>query len=255
VLKDSLDLTGRVAVVTGGSGGIGHSILAELAALGARCVLADLPSPATSAVLEDLERSGHPAVGLDLDVTDPEAVAGAMQRVAGEMGSLDILVAGAGIARNGSSIDLPDEIWRQVIDVNLTGCFWSVREAAKQMIKFGNGGSIVAIGSMSGIIANHPQLQSAYNASKAGVHLMVKSLAAELVEHHIRVNAVAPGYIDTPMTATAEEEWKKIWYTLTPMQRMGTPDEVARVITFLASDAASFVNGSIWTVDGGYLVW
>lgn len=255
VLKSSLDLTGRVAVVTGGSGGIGLSVLRELAELGADCVLADLASDRTEAIITELRSSGGRATSLDLDVTDSPAVTEALAQVSKDLGSLDILVACAGIARHGSSLELPDEVWRTVIDVNLTGCFWTVREAARHMIDFGKGGSIVAIGSMSGIIANHPQLQAAYNASKAGVHLMVKSLAAEFAEHQIRVNVVAPGYIDTSMTSGVTEEWKQLWNDLIPMHRMGKPEEVAQVIAFLISDAASYVTGSVWSVDGGYLIW
>jgi NAD(P)-dependent dehydrogenase (short-subunit alcohol dehydrogenase family) len=151
---------------------------------------------------------------------------------------------------------LTDEHWRNVIDVNLNGLFWCCRAFGRPMLAAGRG-SIVNIGSMSGYIVNKPQPQAQYNASKAGVHHLTKSLAAEWGARGVRVNAVAPTYINTPMTAYAKQNKAMFdtWMSSTPMGRMGEVDEIAAVVLFLASDAASLMTGSIVVADGGYTCW
>ena len=174
-----------------------------------------------------------------------------------EKGRVDILVCNAGIARSETPAeDVTDEHWLNVIDVNLNGVFWCCRAFGKPMLAAGRG-SIVNIGSMSGIIVNKPQQQAYYNASKAGVHHLTKSLAAEWGARGVRVNAVAPTYINTPLTAHAKtnEAMMVPWLDGTPMARMGEPDEIAAVVLFLASDAASLMTGSIVLADGGYTCW
>jgi NAD(P)-dependent dehydrogenase (short-subunit alcohol dehydrogenase family) len=174
-----------------------------------------------------------------------------------EKGRVDILVCNAGIARSQTPAeDVTDEHWLNVIDVNLNGLFWCCRAFGKTMLAAGRG-SIINIGSMSGFIVNKPQQQAYYNASKAAVHHLTKSLAAEWGARGVRVNAVAPTYINTPLTAHAKtnEAVFDAWIDGTPMARMGEPDEIAAVVLFLASDASSLMTGSIVLADGGYTCW
>jgi NAD(P)-dependent dehydrogenase (short-subunit alcohol dehydrogenase family) len=170
-------------------------------------------------------------------------------------GRIDILVNNAGIARSDTPAeDVADEHWLNVLDVNLNGSFWCARAFGRHMLAQGSG-SIVNVGSMSGFIVNRPQPQSYYNASKAAVHQLTKSLAAEWADRGVRVNAVAPTYIATPLNAFAEAELLERWLDGTPQRRLGEPHEVASVVHFLASDAASLMTGSIVVVDGGYSCW
>lgn len=249
--RERLELTDRVAIVTGGSRGIGLAVVTALAEMGARVVIAD--------VLDDIGRDAAAAfpTGVDyerLDVTRPDDVEAFVADVVARHGRLDILVTSAGIANHDDSLELDVEQWNRVLDVNASGTFWCARAAARHMRQ--GGGSIVAIGSMSGEIANAPQRQAAYNASKGAVHLTVKSLAVEFAEHGIRVNAVAPGYVGTELTRQGvPDEWWSDWERRTPMGRLGAPEEVASVVAFLASDAASYLTGSIVVADGGYTAW
>lgn len=248
--RERLELDGRVAVVTGGSRGIGLACVTALREFGATVVIADL--------LDDVGRDAAESFGegveyVHLDVTDAAGVAGVFADVAARHGRLDVLVTSAGIANHQASSEITREAWDAVLAVNATGTFWCAREAARHM---GRGGSIVAIGSMSGELANAPQRQAAYNASKGAVHLAVKSLAVEYVDAGIRVNAVAPGYIGTDLTKDGVPgEWWDDWIRRTPMQRLGSPEEVASLVAFLASDAASYLTGSIVLADGGYSAW
>jgi NAD(P)-dependent dehydrogenase (short-subunit alcohol dehydrogenase family) len=253
VYLERLRLDGKVAVITGGSQGIGHAAAKALAEFGATIVIAANVPERGHAAVADLVAAGHRARFVDLDVRKADAVRDAMAEVVAREGRLDILVNNAGVALHGPSIDLPDAEWQKVIDVNLTGSFWAAREAARQMLRNG-GGAIVNVGSISGMIANIPQNQTAYNASKAGVHLLTQSLASEFATRNIRVNAVAPGYVETELTRGGIDnpEWFPTWRDMTPMQRVAQVEEIASVIHFLASDAASYMTGSIVVVDGGY---
>jgi len=243
--RERLDLTGRVAVVTGGGRGIGAAIVDSLLEAGATVISCDVMASQQT----DQPRLVHRM----LDVTELEQVETFFCDVAEEFGRLDILVTSAGIASHTDALELTASEWQRVFDVNATGTFWCAREAARHMAGIG---SIVAIGSMSGDIANAPQRQTAYNASKGAVHLVVKSLAIELAERGIRVNAVAPGYVMTDMNRVGvPEEWLAEWERRTPMGRLGEPAEIASLVAFLASDAASYMTGSIVKIDGGYTAW
>ena len=254
---EKYDLSGRVAVVTGGGRGIGQACTHALAEAGAAVVIADVNEDVASAGQSALSDAGHEATMVTMDVTNPDQVTAVADDIVSQFGHIDILVNNAGIARSGTGAeDVTDEHWRNVIDVNLNGVFWCSRAFGSQMVKRGQG-AIVNIGSMSGYIVNRPQEQAYYNASKAGVHHLTRSLAAEWAEHNVRVNAVAPTYIDTPLLKTLEngEVLKKDWLRDTPMRRLGQPEEIASVVLFLASDAASLMTGSIVLADGGFTCW
>jgi len=249
--RELLELHGRVAVVTGGSRGIGLAVATALHEFGAHVVIADLldeQGEAAAAAFDGRVEYVH------LDVTDAGAVERVFADIAARHGRLDVLVTSAGIANHQASTEIERETWDRVLAVNATGTFWCAREAARHMASAG--GSIVAIGSMSGEIANAPQRQAAYNASKGAVHLAVKSLAIEFAEQGIRVNAVAPGYVGTELTKQGvPEDWWDDWVRRTPIGRLGRPEEIGSLVAFLASDAASYMTGSIVLVDGGYAAW
>ena len=254
---DKYSLTGRTAVITGGGRGIGLACAEALSEAGARIVLLERDEDAARSGTASLSALGADVSWRLVDVVDPDALEAAADAIEREIGPVDILVCCAGIAISGVAAEVATaEQWRQVIDINLNGVFWSCQAFGRAMLERGRG-AIVNMGSMSGLVVNRPQEQASYNASKAAVHQLTKSLAAEWAKRGVRVNAVAPTYIDTPMTryGMQDETLKHAWLDATPMGRVGRTDEVASVVLFLASEAASLLTGSIVVADAGYTCW
>lgn len=249
---EKLSLAGRRALVTGAGRGIGYACADALSEAGAHVILADLDAHSAKDAAKRLADQGRSTEALGLDVTDSAAVTAAADAV----GPLDILVANAGVGRLPTAAeDVTDDDWLAVHRVNLDGVFYCNRAFGRHMLAQGKG-AIVNIGSMSGLIVNRPQGQAHYNSSKAAVHHLTKSLAAEWADRGLRVNAVAPTYIETPLTAVAHENgMAAIWTRDTPMGRFGQVDEVASAVHFLASDAASLMTGAVVVVDGGLTCW
>jgi NAD(P)-dependent dehydrogenase (short-subunit alcohol dehydrogenase family) len=250
---EKYNLKGRTAVVTGGGQGIGFACAQALGEAGAKVVVAEKISERVEAAVNQLRALKIDASGATLDVTDSAAV----DALAEKIGNASILVNNAGVAISDvRAEDTSDEHWRFHMAVNVDGVFYCCRSFGKRMLAHGKG-SIVNIGSMSGFIVNKPQPQSFYNASKAAVHHLTKSLAAEWGTRGVRVNAVAPTYIETPLTKFGMENkaMADVWIEMTPMARVGQPEEIASTVLFLASDAASLLTGSIVLADGGYTCW
>lgn len=247
--RTQLDLSGRLALVTGAGQGIGAAIAEALAATGANVVCTDIRQDRAEATAAALREQGLEANAEALDVTDSAAI----DALAAKLPPLDILVCNAGIASNTPAEDVSDAEWDRVIGINLTGVFRTCRGFGRRMLEAGRG-SIINIGSMSGHIVNVPQPQCHYNASKAGVHHLTKSLAVEWATRGVRVNAVAPTYIATPLLdgLEAQDGLVSRWLDLTPCGRMGQPGEIASIVQFLASDASSLMTGSIVNADAGY---
>ena len=253
---EKYDLKGRVAVITGGGRGIGLASAHALGQCGASVVIAEINPETGAEAVAELREAGLSASFEPLDVTKPEQVTALADKVVADHGRVDILVANAGIASCDKGESCSDAMWNKVIDINLNGVYWCNRAFGAKMLEAGRG-SIVNVGSMSGIISNKPQEQSHYNASKAAVHMLTKSLAGEWGARGVRVNAVAPTYISTEMTKGGIEnpEWYPTWIEMTPMHRCGEGHEIASVVLFLAADASSLLTGSIVVADGGYTCW
>jgi NAD(P)-dependent dehydrogenase (short-subunit alcohol dehydrogenase family) len=250
-LLNRFKLDGKVALITGGTRGIGLATARALGDAGARLFVSSRNDG--EEVEKALSALGYDATFIAADLTDPQAPAAIISDVLEQTGRLDVLINNAGVALHGDSAEFSDEDWQRVMSLNVDAVFRCCRAAIPAMRAQG-GGAIVNVGSMSGIASNIPQNQVAYNSSKAAVHMMTKSLASELALDNIRVNALAPGYIQTDMSQGGIDnpEWFPIWRDMTPMQRVGQPEEVAMAALFLASPASSYVTGDILVIDGGY---
>ncbi len=249
-------LSDRVALVTGGGQGIGREIARTLAAAGADVAIAEINTATAAEAALEIEGLERRALAVRVDVADPESVESMTQSVIGAMGRIDVLINNAGICINKTALEMSNDEWRRVVDIDLNGVYWCSRAVGRHMVQRGRG-AIVNIASMSGSIVNWPQPQAAYNASKAGVIHLTKSLASEWAAHGVRVNSVSPGYIGTEMTrrGMATPGWGEAWLAMSPMGRLGEPADVARAVLYLASDAAGFATGTNLVVDGGYTIW
>jgi NAD(P)-dependent dehydrogenase (short-subunit alcohol dehydrogenase family) len=256
-MKNLFDLRGRTAVVTGGGRGIGREIARTLASAGADVAIAEFDPVTSEDAANNLRELGRRSISITTDVRDPASVNAMAAKALEFFGHIDILVNNAGIAQHVPAEDMSDKDWLNLMNVNLNGLFWCCRAVGKHMLER-KSGAIVNIGSMSGSIVNKPQPQAAYNASKAAVIMLTKSLAAEWADRNVRVNSVSPGYIASEMTLKALEihaDWTPIWNGMTPMGHMGDPVDVAHAVWYLASDAAKYATGTDLIVDGGYTAW
>jgi NAD(P)-dependent dehydrogenase (short-subunit alcohol dehydrogenase family) len=246
----TFQIDGRVAVVTGGNRGLGKAFATALGEAGARVAILARDRTATDQVVDELAERGIAAMGFEADVTRRAKVDLAADAIVAEFGGVDILVNNAGACVHRPALEVTADEWRQVLDVNLDGVWNCCQAFGKRMA--GTGGSIINIGSMSAQIVNRPQWQPAYNASKAAVHHLTRSLAAEWAPLGIRVNALAPGYVKTDMSPVDEPQYRQHWIEDAPMRRYATLEEIAPSVVFLASDASSFMTGAVLVVDGGY---
>ncbi len=247
----TVDLTEQVAIVTGAARGLGQAIARDLAVSGAIVACIDVNEELLGDTVESINESGGQAAAFACDVTDSDRVTEVVRAVAKQFGRLDILVNNAGVTRDNLVMRMKDDEWDLVLGINLRGTFLFTRAAAKPMSK-GKRGRIINIASVSGLMGNPGQVN--YSASKAGVIGLTRTVSRELSKRNITVNAVAPGFIATEMAAKLGEELIEQITAETPLGRLGSPQDVADAVLFLASEAASFITGHVLVVDGGLTV-
>lgn len=251
---EKMRLDGKKAFVTGGARGIGKCIATALAEAGADVAIVDVDENEAKRTADEIAALGVKTVAIKADVTKENDVNRMIDTIIEDFGALNIAFCNAGICKNVPAEEMTLAEWKQVIDINLTGVFLTAQAAGKQMIKQGKGGSIINTASMSAHIVNVPQPQCSYNASKAGVIQLTKSLAVEWADKNVRVNSISPGYIGTDLTLNSPtlvpliEQWKKV----SPLHRLGKPEELQAIAVYLAGDASPFTTGSDFVIDGAF---
>lgn len=253
---DMFSLKGKTAIITGAERGIGLEIAVGFAKTGANIVIAGLQESKFEKAAARVKEQGVTCLCIRTDVSSEADVKNLVNETLKTFDSIDVLVNNAGINKLAPAEEMPLEVWKRILDVNLTGQFLMCREVGKVMLKQGKG-NIVNIASMSGLVVNPlPQQQCAYNSSKAGVIMLTKCLANEWAQSGIRVNAIAPGFTNTPLTAkrlnTPGDPAVKKWIGGTPMNRVAEPEEMVGLALYFASDASTFTTGTVLQVDGGY---
>ena len=256
MLLDKFSLANQIGIVTGGGQGLGKVFSLAYAEAGATVVVAEANADTGQETVSGLQSSGRKALFVQTDVRNPVSVEAMVTQTVERFGRIDFLMNNAGITQWGEAETVSLADWRNVIDVNLNGVFYCCQAVGRQMIAQ-HGGRIINIASMSGLIANRPQPQASYNASKAAVIHLTKSLAVEWARHNIRVNAICPGYMGTAMAKPFFDDPKYggLWIDMIPMKRPGEPEELAPLAVFLASEASSYMTGSAVVIDGGYTAW
>lgn len=253
---DTFSLKGQVGIVTGGGQGLGKTFCHTFAEAGADIIVAEINTATGPVTVDEIEAQGRRALFVETDVRDRASVEAMVDQALATFGKIDFLMNNAGIVQHMEAENVDAEGWRDVIDVNLTGLFFCCQAVGRHMIERRQG-RIINIASMSGLIVNYPQCQASYNASKAAVVHLTRSLAGEWAQYNIRVNAIAPGYMNTEMAAPFfdDPEYGGVWIDAIPLKRPGEPEELGPVAVFLASQASSYVTGETIVVDGGYTVW
>jgi len=247
-----IDLSGKAAIVTGGSRGIGRAIVLRLAEQGADvCFSYKGNAAAAEEVVGEVARHGQKAVAHQADVTDPQAADGLVKAAIDAFGKVDILVNNAGITRDDLIMRMTPDTWREVLETNLFGAFYTLKAVTRPMLR-AKGGRIINITSVSGQAGQEGQAN--YSSAKAGLIGLTKASARELASRNITVNAVAPGFVLTELTQDLPEKLLEIVKDRTPLGRFGTPEEIAQAVAFLASDDAAYITGQVLAVDGGLVM-
>jgi NAD(P)-dependent dehydrogenase (short-subunit alcohol dehydrogenase family) len=253
-ILDKFSLHGKVAIVTGGNRGIGKAIALGFAEAGAAVAIVARDESKSEETLGGLRKAGANAIAVKANVTERDDLEAMLATVTDQLGPVDVLANNAGIGFHADALTLSDKEWRRLFDTNL-GAVWMASQIVGRQMVARKTGSIINTGSISGFIINRPQWHSPYGISKAAVHHLTKSLAAEWASSGVRVNAIAPGYVRTEIASTEYEDYRHYWRDEVPMRRYAMPDEIAPTALLLASDAGSFITGSVFVVDGGYTLW